>query len=303
MFQSISVLSGYPRAGETLQDASKRAHPQDHLDDLESILYILQWICSSFEEPGKLKLTIPSLFVGWDSSDALQASHAKDVFWMEDDLSSDLSPYFRPVFERLLNHLRTELKRVVMYKRRNPPPYVGTKTLSERFPAARADYEAFAAHIRQAIEDWESTQKAESELNLPHPRPGQEMLRTQTAALTQATSFTSAPGSSPAADYARRQPSKFKLPKLKIASAPAIPQPSPRKKRSRNPEEDVGADSDGSTGSNIFAPQRRPSLRGIEAIADSERSPPASPSSPVAGPSNANGSPRRKKHKSIHTAE
>ncbi|TFK58179.1 hypothetical protein BDN72DRAFT_806489, partial [Pluteus cervinus] len=44
LFQSIAVLRGYPKVGETVQQARERAHPHDHRDDLEALFYVLAWI-------------------------------------------------------------------------------------------------------------------------------------------------------------------------------------------------------------------------------------------------------------------
>ncbi|TFK69751.1 hypothetical protein BDN72DRAFT_796231, partial [Pluteus cervinus] len=80
LFQSISVLRGYPQPDETMQQARHRAHPHDYRDDLESLFLLLAWILFGFEMPKVRKSKTPRFLERWDTNDTEGAAESKESF-------------------------------------------------------------------------------------------------------------------------------------------------------------------------------------------------------------------------------
>ncbi|KAF5323686.1 hypothetical protein D9619_012869 [Psilocybe cf. subviscida] len=91
-FQSTSLLSG-------------TGHCQDHLDDLESFVYVLAWVCCKYDGPGNPTADDPSMFVKMEHPDDITVSGLKAKLLTAP--MRFLTPYFqdREIFVNLLYSL------------------------------------------------------------------------------------------------------------------------------------------------------------------------------------------------------
>ncbi|KAH9482167.1 hypothetical protein JR316_0004262 [Psilocybe cubensis] len=99
-FQSVAVLksAGWAQASPTVN-----IPPQDHLDDLESFLYVLSWICMKYNGPGNC--IVVHHLEKWEDNDPEICATAKRDFLTAP--LSKIQPYFKSdeVFRKLLKGL------------------------------------------------------------------------------------------------------------------------------------------------------------------------------------------------------
>ena len=90
----------------------------DYLDDLESFLYVLGWICFGYEMPGKPKCPQPDFLCGWEDSNPTIASLFKWNFFTAFHLPK-MSPWFGKPFKTLLTNFREFLSEEIRRKDRS----------------------------------------------------------------------------------------------------------------------------------------------------------------------------------------
>ncbi|KAF4612128.1 hypothetical protein D9613_004384 [Agrocybe pediades] len=146
-FQSVSILS------RSLKEKISRP-PHDHLDDFESVLYVLCSVTMGFEGPGKKATPICEDIHQWLDLNLTTARNSKFVFILGHSLPTT-QPFFGPIFDRLIHELKEFLQPHVLRKFRSP---AGTK-----FPAleclkesARDDYMTVLGFFDKAIADLEA---------------------------------------------------------------------------------------------------------------------------------------------------
>ncbi|KAF9540129.1 hypothetical protein CPC08DRAFT_651015 [Agrocybe pediades] len=147
-FQSFSVL----RSRGSKENISKVPH--DYLDDFESALYVLFWVTTIFEGPGKKATHICEDIHQWLDLNSTTAANSKFVLIFTAHLHNT-QPFFGPIFDRLIHELKEFLQPHVLRKFRSP---AGTK-----FPAleclkefARDDYMTVLGFFDKAIADLEA---------------------------------------------------------------------------------------------------------------------------------------------------
>lgn len=85
----------------------KRARLCHDLDDLESIFYILIWICFGYSRPSKMIEPIPELLRDWGSENPLYARAKIDMYFTPLEEAGEVTPFFGVVFQELLENLHT----------------------------------------------------------------------------------------------------------------------------------------------------------------------------------------------------
>ncbi|KAL0581511.1 hypothetical protein V5O48_000554 [Marasmius crinis-equi] len=149
LYMSAIVLS----SASSRPDALLPLH--DHMDDLESCLWVLVDICVSSEGPGKpfrpfssldrwSKLDAAALF---DSKQGLLDHPIKLAFWL-DEVCPDLKPILEPLivaesglFKFFSDRVSAKIRKIVTQK--------GFQTPEEVLRNAPTDYEDFRHHIRE----------------------------------------------------------------------------------------------------------------------------------------------------------
>ncbi|KAF4612430.1 hypothetical protein D9613_004378 [Agrocybe pediades] len=146
-FQSVGVLD----SNGSEKNTSKAPH--DHLDDFESVLYVLCSAAMGFEGPGKMTTHAPRYLRLWPDVDPSTASYSKFGFIRRRNLPTT-QPFFGPIFDRLIHDLRGFLR-----------PHVDRKwaNAETNFPAlaclkecARNDYTTVLGFFDKAIADLEA---------------------------------------------------------------------------------------------------------------------------------------------------
>ncbi|PPQ94988.1 hypothetical protein CVT25_003740 [Psilocybe cyanescens] len=142
-FQSIAVLNA--RVFEGVPP------PQDHLDDLESFLYILAWICLKHNGPHSRSMS-PEFLDDWESPKGHVCSAVKTQFLIQP--TTMLQQYFNnEIFKTLLKALagmcyKHYLEKVTISSEQEAPP-----TLIDVHKKAQATHhDAFLRCIDEAIE-------------------------------------------------------------------------------------------------------------------------------------------------------
>ncbi|TFK69741.1 hypothetical protein BDN72DRAFT_897039 [Pluteus cervinus] len=168
LFQSISVLRGYPQREETIEDARRRAHPHDPYDDLESLFLLLAWILFGLDAPKRLKSPRPDFLDRWDTHNIQAAADSKESFSLVPLRRYPMAPQFNPIFPVLLENLRQELVPVIIAKGCSASVNMRQKLLKDRHPDAAQFYDRFIGHISTAINAYSASQ---STVPLGHIRP------------------------------------------------------------------------------------------------------------------------------------
>ncbi|KAF8971763.1 hypothetical protein BDZ97DRAFT_2025280 [Flammula alnicola] len=98
-FQSPNVIQSCGRTNMT----------QDYLDDLESFYYVLCWVCFGYSGPKTILDPFPETLVLWESGSPIIAASIKHTFlsYLLEESSMTISPFFGPIFLRLLDKLHT----------------------------------------------------------------------------------------------------------------------------------------------------------------------------------------------------
>ncbi|TFK66136.1 hypothetical protein BDN72DRAFT_880467 [Pluteus cervinus] len=156
-FQSTSVLFGdsIRHNGEARRTTRGFGpYPHDYLDDMESLFYVLCWICYQFESPGVRSEDTPDILLEWETRQANSSALAKVEF-----LTSPLPPlpsYFQrgSAYQHLLEKLQQKFATVYRIKRIAAEPLSPGENLKEVCKGARQDFEMWIGYIDQAIQEW-----------------------------------------------------------------------------------------------------------------------------------------------------
>ncbi|TFK69110.1 hypothetical protein BDN72DRAFT_897576 [Pluteus cervinus] len=168
-FQSINVLRSYVKTIKETQKGRKKARkaslklevkpevkpcPHDFLDDLESLFYILCWICYRRGHDGKKLTDLPQFLEYWDSEKAESALEYKSSFLSKP--VPELPSYFRrgSAFKFLLEGLRERFLQISVLKSSGRDIDQERGTLEATHPKASAHIRVFIQLVDQAIEKW-----------------------------------------------------------------------------------------------------------------------------------------------------
>ncbi|TFK61123.1 hypothetical protein BDN72DRAFT_849947 [Pluteus cervinus] len=129
-------------------------YPHDYLDDMESLFYVLCWICYHFESSGVRSEDTPDILLDWEASRPSHSALAKVEF-----LTSPLPPlpsYFQrgSAYQHLLEKLQQKFATVYRAKRIGSEPIGPGENLKEACQGARRDFEVWIGYIDQAIQEW-----------------------------------------------------------------------------------------------------------------------------------------------------
>ncbi|TFK66154.1 hypothetical protein BDN72DRAFT_961968 [Pluteus cervinus] len=160
-FQSVSVLRGYTKPKSSEGQSEPSGLPHDHMDDLQSLFYVLCWVCYRFSAPiGEENrcLDLPDFLAQWDSGDAKTAAAEKFTFLSEPVPRLPLYFQRNGAFDILLNGLRETFRGVEMYKSEVAPVPRSYErgTLAETFEDIENDYQVILTCVKLAIQLWES---------------------------------------------------------------------------------------------------------------------------------------------------
>ncbi|TFK66137.1 hypothetical protein BDN72DRAFT_860086 [Pluteus cervinus] len=171
-FQSVSVLQGYGPESSGL--------PHDPMDDLQSLLYVLCWVCYRFRAPvGEENrcLGLPDFLARWDYEDAEAAASAKIKFLSQP--LPPLPPYFQQggAFGSLLEHLRGVFQKLEGYKSQlaSSSRSYQKRTLAETYDKVENDYLVILTCVQLAIDQWNSPVAPVEETAAPPDRPRLEL--------------------------------------------------------------------------------------------------------------------------------
>ncbi|TFK61121.1 hypothetical protein BDN72DRAFT_965343 [Pluteus cervinus] len=156
-FQSASVLfseSTRPGAKPRRTTRGYGPYPHDYLDDMESLFYVLCWICYQFESPGIRSDDTPDIIFEWEASRPTSSAWAKVEF-----LTSPLPPlpsYFQrgSAYQHLLERLQQKCATAYRVKKLAVEPLGPGENLKEVCKGVRQDFEVWIGYIDQAIEEW-----------------------------------------------------------------------------------------------------------------------------------------------------
>lgn len=149
-FQSIKVLRG-------------SLHHHDHMDDLESVFYLLCWICYGMDTPGgRFFKPFPKFLSSWDNAaEPERCAECKENFLRRP--MRPVSPVFAPIRPLLDNMRQFFLQRLNMFMEEvyalksnspTPTPVSGSKTIPPySFDGAHADHKRFL----EIIDAWKKT--------------------------------------------------------------------------------------------------------------------------------------------------
>ncbi|KAF9538000.1 hypothetical protein CPC08DRAFT_824666 [Agrocybe pediades] len=146
-FQSVSILS---RSLEEIISIP----PHDHLDDFESVLYVLCIVAMGFEGPGKKATPICKDIHQWLDLNPTTARNSKFVFILAHSLPT-AHPFFGPIFDRLIRALIEFLRPHVRRKWRahSETKFPALECLKE---SAQNDYMVVLGLFDKAIADLEA---------------------------------------------------------------------------------------------------------------------------------------------------
>ncbi|TFK69112.1 hypothetical protein BDN72DRAFT_959800 [Pluteus cervinus] len=154
-FQSVSILYSdtIRQNAQIWRSQASEPYPHDCLDDMESLFYVLCWVCYQFDSPG-IRTEIPYQLDRWTSEDPSVSATSKSLF-----LSSplpELSEYFQrgSAFPHLLQKLQQKFLTISRDKQKGTTmPFPG-ETLEEVCTDVRQEFEAFLGYVDTAIDEW-----------------------------------------------------------------------------------------------------------------------------------------------------
>ncbi|TFK61127.1 hypothetical protein BDN72DRAFT_965351 [Pluteus cervinus] len=173
-FQSISVL----RSDSIRNDAKGRGdegvspYPHDYLDDIESLFYVLCWVCYQFESPGIRVNNIPEFITDWASDDPSLSATTKSLFHMFP--LPPLPTYFQrgSAYQHLLEMFQQKFLKTYRAKKSGIETTGASSNLKELYQDAQLEFEVILKHVDQAIEEWKR-HTPDSPKELP-PSPSQD---------------------------------------------------------------------------------------------------------------------------------
>ncbi|TFK69113.1 hypothetical protein BDN72DRAFT_840991, partial [Pluteus cervinus] len=170
-FQSVNVLRGYIKTIKETQKGKKKTnkgslevkprikpYPHSFLDDLESLFYILCWVCYGRDDDGKKLAILPPFLRKWDSEKADEALESKTSFLSQS--LPELPAYFHrgSAFKFLLESLKEKFHRVSVHRRSGRDTDEERGTLEATYPEAPDLIRVFIQLVDQAIEKWTNPQ-------------------------------------------------------------------------------------------------------------------------------------------------
>ncbi|TFK69108.1 hypothetical protein BDN72DRAFT_897574 [Pluteus cervinus] len=168
-FQSIAVLRSDTVREDTEAQGSLGVgpYPHDYLDDIESLFYVLCWVCSHYEAPGVRTGGFSRVFRNWMSPDPEASADAKLKFLLFP--LPALPAYFQrgSAFKHLLEKLHQKFLPIAQSKPCGIEDDKKGATLEEMCRNTRSESEVLLADIDQAIKDWENGTSGPPEVAVP----------------------------------------------------------------------------------------------------------------------------------------
>ncbi|TFK69109.1 hypothetical protein BDN72DRAFT_878651, partial [Pluteus cervinus] len=153
-FQSASVLYSdtIRHDAQVWRNPDLQPYPHDYLDDMESLFYVLCWVCYQFDSPG-IRRGLPHNLSRWMEDPGISAN-SKSLF-----LASplpELPEYFQrgSAFPHLLEKLRQRFLTISEDKQKGTTTPVRGENLKDVCQDVGLEFGIFLGHVDKAIEEW-----------------------------------------------------------------------------------------------------------------------------------------------------